>query len=284
MKVRAIGSMIAFLTMLMPAAGVLAEDCTSVAVSAVQTGERSYDPADTRPLVLSIQIERMAPDDSKACDAGNIEIRSASGDAIVLRGASGQIESRPFRSRGLVQAGAGFALDAEGNREWASSGRVLLQLLEIAPGQFLAPGEYWADLVVSSEGRPTEAFRIGLTVVPSIALLSGDGHQTLSLGDITDGSRISADFLYRTNASVTLSATSESRGELVHQLGSTYGGVPYAAWINGQRLDLAGAATLTLPQGGASERMGRLDIEVMPQHSAVSGIYRDVLVISLIAN
>lgn len=284
MKVRAIGCMMVVLAMLSVAHGGHAQDRMPVALSAFQTGERTYDPADSRPLVLTIQIERMAHNAGRAFDDDNIEIRSLSGDAIVLRGSTGQVEARSVRSRGLVQAGSGFTLDAGSNREWASSGRVSLQLLEIQPGQFLAPGEYWADLVVSSGGRPAEAFRIGLTVVPSIALLSGDGDQNLSLGDITDGSRITADFLYRTNASVTLSATSESQGELTHQRGSNYGSVPYVAWFNGQKLDLKGAAALALPRGGASERMGRLDIEVMPQRLAVAGLYRDVLRINLTAN
>ena len=263
----------------------LAMPCSDYDAAAFQTGEQSYDPAENVVLPVSIQIERVGDDLDRRCIRVPVEITDQAGLRIQLRNGASTLRARFVRSSAFAQPGDNLVrLTGQARRDLVVNKRTGFDLLSVLPGQFVPPGEYAANLNLQIGAGPPASFRVGIMVEPSIKLLTGQATQQLSLGEIGNGSRVSSDFLYRTNSSVAVSARSANNGALVHEAGESFGRVEYLATLNGDRLDLTGQAINQLMPRSMRRQAGKLEVTVPPQPPLFGGTYRDTLTISFVAN
>lgn len=270
---------------LAPAAALQAAPCTTYEADAVQVGERTYDPADPGYKVVTIQLERDPEPLDNSCQSAEIEITEQSGFTIALRNGGNELETRFVRSSQFAQPGDNLVRLTGNARRGLLRDRILLfDMLEAQPGQFVPPGEYSAVLSMRVGNGLPVSFRVGLFVAPSVMLLDGGATRNLSLGEVSDGGFASSDFMYRTNASLLVTAFSDNQGTLQHEGGKAFGRIPYTARIDGRVLDLTGQSPITLPFVDSRKRAGTLAVTVEPQPEAFAGIYRDTLTMTFTAN
>ena len=270
---------------LLPSAVVEAAPCTTYNAAAVQIGERAYDPADPGYKAVTIQLERATEVLDESCQTVEVEITEQAGYSIALRNGTYKLDTRFTRSARFLQPADNLIrLSSSARRDFLGDRVLLLDMLEAPPGQFVPPGEYSADLSMRiGSGLPT-SFRVSLFVAPSVILLDGGVTRNLSLGEVSDGGIATSDFLYRTNASLLVTAFSDNQGTLLHEGGQAFGRIPYTARIDGRVVDLTGQSPVTLPYLNSRERNGTLAVTVDPQPAGFAGTYRDTLTITFTAN
>jgi len=259
--------------------------CKDYEATAFQTGALTYNPAEDVIVPVSIQLERIGKDIDRSCTSVPVEITDQAGLRIELRNGATVLEARFIRSSDFEQPSDNLVrLTGKARRDLVENGRIAIDLLSVAPGQFVPPGEYASNLSLLVGSGPPTTFRVSIIVEPTIKLLTGGVTKQLSLGDISGGSRVTSDFLYRTNSSVLVTAQSVNGGALVHEAGENFGRVKYEVRLNGYLLDLVGQAVTQLPLRSLDRQTGRLEVNVPPQPPLFGGHYRDTLTITFVAN
>lgn len=262
-------------------APAVAARCDSYGVRASQTGSNSYDPALVLPTLVTVNIAS-TEQTARGCTSASVTLASVDGRVIELVNGSTRLTGRLVRSN-RVGALRPESVSINGNgRNDILGGGMELDFLEIDAGQFVPAGIYHADLIVTvGDGAPVP-FGIELTVSPSIRFVD-TGTRDLSLGEVSNGSAVSSNFAYRTNAMVAVTARSDNGGTLLHERGPAYGRIPYRARLGGQLLDLVSPTAVTIPSAGTGVRMETLRVEVDPQTGRYAGRYRDTLTLEFTA-
>lgn len=266
---------------LLPAAPAQAARCDSYAVRAGQSGTDSYDPAQVLPALVSVNLmatERTDP----GCTSAAVTIESVDGRPIELVSGNTRLTGRLVRSSkvGNLRPEA-VSINGNGRNDILGAG-LDLDFLEIDAGQFVPAGIYRADLTATvGDGVPVP-FSIEVNVQPSMRFVD-TGMRDLSLGEVSNGSSVSSNFAFRTNAMLSVVARSDNGGNLLHEQGSAYGSIPYRARLGGAVLDLVTPTPVTIPFGGTGVRMETLRVEVDPQRARYAGRYRDTLTLEFTA-
>lgn len=194
--------------------------------------------------------------------------------------------------------------DADGRKvnlgaPWAISPRSLPGLptaselrleARLAPGQMLDAGvfelPYELEVLADGESLGTLSFQSTVHVRPQASIrVAGNGSRSfgrsasLNFGKLHEGKERTALLSIRSNAAYAMEIESENAGDLVHALGPSNGRIPYSAWLNGSRLDLAGASLVRArkPDGLRNGDLKRLRIEIGETDGRPAGKYRDLI-------
>ncbi|OEY67350.1 hypothetical protein [Marinobacter sp. X15-166B] len=168
----------------------------------------------------------------------------------------------------------------------------------VAPGRFSSPGRYtdrvnlkaWdgnsaiaeIELPLAIHVRPEAD--ISLTGQASHGY-SAKGGGGMNFGALLPGKERSAFLFVRSNVSYALNISSENQGHLVHR--QEIGGqarIPYAAWLDNERLTLSAPARVRANGMTAIQRSRphRLSARIEPHTNKLAGDYQDVIIVEVV--
>ncbi|TPG43578.1 hypothetical protein EAH79_07505 [Sphingomonas koreensis] len=263
-----------------------AAPCRGYDVSAAQSGAASYDPASVADMRIQLTLMTRSTALDASCSSANISVAPRDGSRIRLTNGGDRLDGDIVRASDVgIGSPALFRLTEAGRGRLVRNGRLTIDLLQISSGQFTGPGDYTVDLDVVVGDRPAVPVQLLVHVDPAIRFVgeAASGLKTLSLGDLERGANVSSAFLFKTNAAITVTARSEHGGNLQHELGASFGEIPYAGYYSGERLDLKNARPITVRLSRAGLQQGDLRVVVLPQHGRYAGAYRDVLTLDFTA-
>jgi hypothetical protein len=255
--------------------------CDSYAVRANQSGSDSYDPAQVLPALVTVSIAAIEQTE-QGCLSAQVTLASIDGRPIELVNGATRLTGRLVRSNRVGNLRPEEVSINGNGRNDIIDGGLELDFLEVDPGQFVPAGTYRADLNVTVGDAAPVPFSVELTVQPSMRFVD-TGMRDLSLGEVSNGSSVSSNFAYRTNAMLSVVARSDNGGTLLHEQGSAYGRIPYRARLGGEALDLQTPTPIIIPLTSTGVRMDSLLVEVDPQTGRYAGRYRDTLTLEFTA-
>lgn len=262
--------------------------CGGYTLDAVMESSIVYDPSSTvqEPVRIRLRADQGSelPDE---CAQLPVHIRTFDGGAFPLRlqGAGGVLQTRARYSPNVFATGERLELTLEARSRLAAGESVFVDLGDLEGGQYVAPGEYSAQLEIVA-GTDISILPARLQVIPALRFVDSTrgGRTDLSLGDPSTAARsASSQFMFLTNTSVHFTLRSDNNGELVHEDGRATGVIPYNAWLNQNPVDL-GATETRLSQTfapGDMVRTGEIRVDVPQTPNLYAGFYRDTITISM---
>lgn len=261
----------------------LAQPCRSYSADARQTTGETYDPANVSREVVRLEVRSLDDDLHTGCTSAPVSVRASQG-TIQLRNGGTILNSEFIRSARTARI-TSSQVDLTGNAQGdiVREGQVGLDFLAIAPGQFVPPGTYVANLELVVGDAAPQPFQVAVLVSPSMRFELGTTEGTLDLEELTNGSEASSTFYYRTNASLSVTAYSDHGGRLRHDQGRSYGEIAYEAILSGRRLNLETPHTFTIANRSLGIQSEEIIVRVPPQQGRYAGIYRDNITLDFTA-
>jgi hypothetical protein len=163
-----------------------------------------------------------------------------------------------------------------------STGTLGLEFVTFQPGTYAGQGAYQSQLMVAVDNVQTDSELFSYTVPASVRLVgdSASGTGKIDLGQLKTGLTKATSFFYQTNASIAISASSDSGGYLVHERGEDLGRIAYSARIMGQPVSIDGASAVNVSPGTTGPRSGTVEVSVGEVGNPYAGTYSDVLTLS----
>jgi hypothetical protein len=260
--------------------------CTGYSLTVTQETGQEYNPGTAVDERLSVRLSSAAGALDAACAAVPVVIAPAAAESLPLRLSNGssQLASDVVSSGVAVRSGRSLVLSDSARNDLIAGRTVVVPLGDLRAGQFRRAGVYQAQMDITA-GDTTQPITLASRVIPVMRFeaSSRDGVENVDLGDLSRGSRSTATFFYRTNADMSVSATSDNGGRLVHEDGPTLGSIPYRAFLAGSELDTAtGGAPVNLPFSNLGVQGQTLEVRVAPTSNVYAGRYRDTLTLSFI--
>lgn len=262
-----------------------AQPCQGYQVEAVQSGGDQYDPAAAVGIIVGL---RLIPLDPAVSNCGNapVEIVTEDGAPAALGFGGSQLGIAVQQSSKTANASLLGAKLTGNARSELIAGGVVVPLYEIAPGQFVTPGSYRAALAVKVGQFAPVPVSVVVNVGPAVRFVpeNGSNVKSLSFGEVSQGAQRSSSIYYLANGPFEIRITSQNRGQLLHELGSSYGTIDYRALYDGQELELGSGPTLVRKNPtNAGVQIDNLSISIAPQDGKYAGRYTDVLTLDYIA-
>ena len=151
-------------------------------------------------------------------------------------------------------------------------------------GQFQPPEDYDLTVEASSGTTIVSTFNLLSTVEPGLRFEgeAGDGQLELDLGTLEAGAYGESSFMFKSNTDLTVTAMSDNEGNLVHERGSSFGEIPYNAFLSGTPIDPQGGNEVTLNVNTAVINSETVRIEIPPFPETFAGQYNDVLTLTFV--
>ncbi|MEM5516263.1 hypothetical protein WNY37_04830 [Henriciella sp. AS95] len=262
-----------------------AHACTEFNLAAQQVGDSEYSPNNLSPVALQIEIFLIDGPAEASCASNVVEIESqtASGVRELIDGGptiSGTIP--PGQSVFSSYTDRTLRLSQPAVSQLTSTGRLLFEYAWIEPGAFFPAGSYSNLLDVKVNGVPVDTVEPQLVVSPAMRLLGdvSDGHGQIDFETLESSEQITSNFIYQSNANLSVTAQSLNNGTLVHEDGPGVYSIPYAAFINDRAISTNGAQSLPLSSNMGAHNMGTVRLRVGDIGAPVAGDYADTLTLS----
>lgn len=251
-------------------------------VTARQSSGQDYDPNQANRAILQLNLQATDPRVPASCTSQQVTITPQSGTAFSFVSGGNALGFVQLNS-GLVSEAnvTRFRLNGRARSRLVRGEAVDIDLFEISAGQFPAAGEYRGTVLVQiGDGLP-QAVLFTILVRPAIKFLAEQGAMTrdLSFGEVTRGSVLRTAVFYQSNAAVSITITSQNRGNLVHDDGPAVPPIPYTLFYDGARIDLSSASQISRPFRGLAATRDEMVLEVPPGDARFAGNYRDVLML-----
>ena len=260
-----------------------AQDCSASSVTAQQVGVDDYDPGDVAQAVVRLSV-RLSDD----CTPRSVEIRPRDTVQFELPGPSQALRLRQSdASETIAPTPSTTSLAQQSLQSLANSKEITFDFFDIDPGQFVIPGIYQTAINVFVDGELSSTEQIILRVSPILQLIgdAANGNIVMDLGDLSAGPNAQQSIYFRTNARVSLMITSDHGGAMQHELGSSYGSIPYDATINGIPVNPSSSPAIDITAvPGANLNQTIFGVSVPPAQDNYAGRYTDVLTFNFTAN
>ena len=260
--------------------------CTGYSLTVTQETGQEYNPGSAVDERVSLRLSSAAGALDAACAAVPVVIAPSAAESLPLRLSNGssQLGSEVVSSSVAFRSGRSLVLSDSARSDLAAGRPVVVPLGDIRAGQFRRSGVYQAQIEITA-GDTTQPLTLASRVMPVMRFEASSraGVENIDLGDLSRGSRTTATFFYRTNADMSVTATSDNGGRLVHEDGPALGSIPYRAFLAGSELDtVKGGAPVDLPFSRLTVQGQMLEIRVEPATNVYAGRYRDTLTLSFI--
>lgn len=281
-------------TILVATLGVLglsspAAACTDFEVFAQPVGVEGYNPNTLAPATLQIEFILPAGPAQASCASHKIDLVSQT--SFGVRDLSDGIAT----IEGTVPAGqSAFAafndttirLSQAAVDELIATGSFVFDYSWIQPGQFFPAGTYTNVLDVNVNGVQVTSVEPELAVSPAVRLLGdvSSGYGQVDFGALESFEEATVNFIYQSNAELSVTAQSQNGERLVHEDGARVYAVPYSTYINDAPVAANGASRMNLGAENGRQSIGTIRLRLGDIGTPVAGEYADVLTLSFTAN
>ncbi|TRO94372.1 hypothetical protein FKB34_10745 [Glycocaulis profundi] len=261
--------------------------CDGYPVTATMDSSGVYDPSSVSSEPVRLRLvagERGLPDE---CAMAPVVITQSGAGAfpVALEGASGRLDAHARYSDTVTMPGNRLELTLDARRRLIAGEPVLVDMGDLRPGQYAAPGLYSAHVEIAA-GTDVSALPVHVQVMPALRFVGSaeSGRADMNLGNPATGAQsASTQFMFLTNTAVEFSVRSDNSGALVHEQGRGTGEIAYDAWLNQRPVALAsGDASVTMTfSPGSMVRSGELRLSVPQNASLLAGSYRDTITVTM---
>jgi len=262
--------------------------CSELNLIAQPADNEGYNPNSLSPVALQIELFLENGPAEQTCASSIIEIRSqtALGIRDLSNGSATISGTRPSDQSAFASfTNSSIRLSQSTVDQLISTGRVLFEFSWIDAGTYYPTGIYTNTLDIDVNGSDVATVEPELTVYPAMRLLGdvSNGYGNIDFGKLESYKEASVSFIYQTNANLSVSATSQNDGNLIHELGASLYTIPYAAKINDRAIATNGNQSIQLLSNVGLHSLGTVSLSLGDIGAPVAGEYGDVLTLSFTA-
>ncbi len=260
--------------------------CDNVIIRLNQTKSIVYDPADEAPRAVEVELSNDSPGQSLDCDLDSVILSQTTPQPLAFVGAGDLLQTQQVRDPMFAYRQQSFELSNTALRALERGDTLRFGLVEPNTGQFVDPDRYVLPFTVAVNGIAATSAELVIDVVPRVVVFGKSRKiTTLDFGELETGETKKSVVMVKTNAQLRVYATSDNNGQLKHETMPNAPGVPYIAYLDGQRLDLAAGTPQEVEDGPGKgdPHISKLLVEIGVVNVPWAGTYEDVLTLHFTA-
>ena len=263
--------------------------CTDFEIFAQPFGVEVYNPNTLAPATLQIELILPAGPAQSSCASHKIELVSQTSYGVRdLSDGRATIDGTIPADQSAFAAfnDTTIRLSQAAVDELIATGRFVFDYSWIQPGQFFPVGTYTNVLDVNVNGAQVTSVEPELAVSPAVRLLGdvSSGYGQVDFGALESFEEATVNFIYQSNAELSVTAQSQNGERLVHEDGARVYAVPYSTYINDAPVVANGASRMNLGSETGRQSIGTIRLQLGDIGTPVAGEYADVLILSFTAN
>lgn len=275
---------ISALCLLAPAGA--AHACSEFNLVAQQIGETGYNPNSLSPVAMQIELFLLDGPAEQSCASNTVEISSQTTEGVrdlVMGGSVIAGTTPPGQSIFSSYTDKTLRLSPQAVDQLVTAGRLVFDYAWIEPGNFYPAGLYTSLLGIDVNGIEMASVEPDVTVYPAVRLLgeASNGYKKVDFETLQSHEEITTNFVYQSNAKLTVTAHSLNNGALVHEDGVNVCSVPYSAFIDDQKIATNGAQSLNLNTQAGLADSSSIRLRLGDIGAPVAGQYADVLTLNI---
>jgi hypothetical protein len=277
----------ALVTLALFTSGIImpANACSAFNLVAQPVEADGYDPNNQSPIAMQIELYLLDGPAEQSCANHIIELKSQTTQGVreLSNGASVITGATPAGSSVFESyANTTVRLSPQAVNQLVATGHLVFDYAWVEAGTYYPAGLYTNVLDVEVNGFQVATVEPELTVFPAMRLLGdvSSGYGQIDFGTLASNKEILTNFIYQSNAKLTLTAYSQNHGVLVHEDGASIYTIPYSAFINNDPLTTDGVQALELNSTPGAHSIGSIRLRLGDIGVPVAGEYADILTLS----
>ncbi len=246
------------------------------------TGTITYAPDSLAREAVNLHIT--ARGDATTCAGATISIEPLTGNAS-LQGIGDALPIEGINNPLVQNLGDIFHLTNQARMLLVEQSQLSVSLGELPPERFVPPGPYRAQFRLKTDGTVSDDAEIIAQVRFATRLATNQARViSLDFDEAATGKTVFSDFLYQSNAPLSLTVRSDNGGKLTHTDNPALSPIPYRASVAGRAVALDGSGTVSLgtPTGNNGIDSARVSFTIGELPPAYAGQYEDRVTIALI--